>query len=285
MLTRIISGIIAAIILICLLLLPPYVLALTVLFASLVGLYEFSRAMKQINISIDLPVSFAASLIIIGKVYGGTVPIEQFPGIRNILTTIFSDNNLNSVVYLLIVYLFCRFIFDNSRCRLEDMAYTLLGIAYIPFLLSFTIMTRNYERGFGYIWIIMIGALATDIFAYFVGVSIGKNKIIPHISPKKTVEGSIGGAIGCMLIMVLYGAIFMNRAGVEPIPLYHFAIMGVLCGIVAQIGDWAASAIKRYTGIKDFGNLIPGHGGIMDRADSIIFVAPLIYIYISLFMK
>ena len=99
----------------------------------------------------------------------------------------------------------------------------------------------------------------TDVFAYFVGVTIGKNKIIPHISPKNY-RRICRGAIGCMLIMVLYGIVIMNRAGVVPISLYHFAVMGFLCGVVAQFGDWAASALKRYTGIKDFGNLIPGHG-------------------------
>jgi phosphatidate cytidylyltransferase len=167
---------------------------------------------------------------------------------------------------------------------MEDMAYTLFGIAYIPFLLSFAVMTRNLERGISYIWLIPIGAAITDIFAYFTGVTLGKTKIIPHISPKKTVEGSIGGAIGCMLTMVLYGVVFMNNGEIPAIPLHHFAIMGLLCGVVSQLGDWAASSIKRSTGIKDFGRLIPGHGGIMDRADSILFVAPLIYIYVTLFL-
>ncbi len=284
MLTRIISGVIGAAILILILLLPPYVLALTVLLASMVALYEYSKAMKQKNVVIDLPASIIASVMIIGKAYGATLSAEQFPEISNIMAIIFTNKNLSTIIYVLIVYLFCRFIFDNSRRSPEDIAYTLFGILYIPFLLSFIIMTRNLDRGFEYIWIVLIGAFMTDIFAYFVGVAIGKNKIIPHISPKKTVEGSIGGAIGCMAFMILYGAIIMNRAGDTVIPIYHFGIIGFLCGVVAQIGDWAASAIKRYTGIKDFGNLIPGHGGIMDRVDSLLFVAPLVYIYISQFM-
>ena len=138
------------------------------------------------------------------------------------------------------------------------------------------------DEGLKYIWIILIGSFITDIFAYFVGVAIGKNKIIPHISPKKTVEGSVGGAIGCMVFMVLYGAIIVNREGANLIPVYHFAILGLLCGVLAQIGDWAASSIKRYTGIKDFGNLIPGHGGIMDRWTA-FFCGTLVYfILISL---
>lgn len=284
MLTRITSGIIAAAMLIFILVLPQYVLAVTVFIAGIIALYEFSKAMKQKDIVIDLPVSIIASILITGKAYGSSLSMQEPSQISSILTIIFRSENLHVMVYLLIVYLFCSFIFNNSKRTLQDIAYTLFGIVYIPFLLSFIIMTRNLERGFEFIWIVLIGAFATDIFAYFVGVSIGKNQIIPHISPKKTVEGSIGGAIGCMVVMILYGSIIINRVGMDTIPLYHLAIIGFLCGIVAQIGDWAASAIKRYTGIKDFGNVIPGHGGIMDRVDSILFVAPLVYIYISQFM-
>ncbi len=284
MLTRIISGIIAAAVLVVILILPPYVLAATVMAASIIGLFEFSKALKNKNTNIDLPVSIIAAIAISGKAYVSTLPLGLYPELSVFLKRVFALENLNALLYILIVYLFCRVIFDGARCRLEDMAYTLVGIIYIPFLLSFAIMTRNLEKGLESIWIVLIGSLVTDIFAYFVGVTIGKTKIIPHISPKKTVEGSIGGAVGCMLVMILYGAVFINRAGFTPIPLYHFAIMGLLCGVVAQLGDWAASAIKRNTGIKDFGNLIPGHGGIMDRVDSVVFVAPLIYIYMSLFM-
>lgn len=284
MLTRIISGFIAAAVLVVLLLLPPYVLAITVLAASIIGLFEFHRALKNKNINIDLPVSIIAAVVIAGKAYGSTLSSGCYPELSVFLQRVFALEHLNALLFILIVYLFCRVIFDSARCRLEDMAYTLVGIIYIPFLLSYAIMTRNLERGFEYIWLVLIGSVVTDIFAYFVGVTIGKTKIIPHISPKKTVEGSIGGAVGCMMVMIFYGAVFINRADIMPVPLYHFAIMGILCGVVAQLGDWAASAIKRDTGIKDFGNLIPGHGGIMDRVDSVIFVTPLIYIYVRLFM-
>ncbi len=284
MLIRTISGVIAATVLIGLILLPPYVLAVTVMAASIIGLYEFSKAMKQKNIHVDLPVSIIAAVAIMGKAYGSTLPVQVSPVLSQVLAKVFAMEYLNALLFLLIVYFFCRIIFENGRCRMEDMAYTLFGIMYIPFLLSFAVMTRNLNRGFEYIWLVLIGSMVTDIFAYFAGVTLGKIKIIPHISPKKTVEGSIGGAVGCMLTMIAYGAVIMNRAGAEAIPLYHFAIMGILCGVVSQLGDWAASAIKRSTGIKDFGKIIPGHGGIMDRVDSILFVAPLIYIYVSLFL-
>lgn len=284
MLTRIISGVIAAAAIAAILLLPPYVLAIAALLASFVGIFELSKAFSQKGIHIDIAVSWIASVVILGKAYGATLPNKLFPGLSQFFSKIFAMEYMNAIFFLLIVYLFCKIIFSNGRCRIEDMAYTLFAIVYIPFLLSFAVMTRNLDRGVEFIWLIPIGSAITDSFAYFSGVAFGKTKIIPHISPKKTVEGSIGGAFSCMLFMMLYGWIFVNRTGFTPIPLYHFAFLGLLCGVVSQLGDWGASAIKRSTGIKDFGRLIPGHGGIMDRADSVLFVAPIIYIYTSLFL-
>ncbi|HHW21303.1 MAG TPA: phosphatidate cytidylyltransferase [Clostridiaceae bacterium] len=285
MITRIISGIIAAAIIVILLLLPPFALALTVFAASSAGLYELYKALKNKSINIDVPVSLIAAAIITGRVYVISLTPHLIPGSNVFLQKISTPESMGFLLFILMLYLFCRVIFSGAGFKPEDMAYTLFGIAYIPFLMSFAIMIRNLDRGFEYIWLILIGSVITDVFAYFTGVTVGKHKIIPHISPKKTVGGSLGGAAGCMLFMILYGAVIINRGGEVPIPLYHFAILGLLCGVIAQLGDWSASAIKRYTGIKDFGNLIPGHGGIMDRADSFLFVAPFVYIYISLFIS
>ncbi|HBR02344.1 MAG TPA: phosphatidate cytidylyltransferase [Ruminiclostridium sp.] len=284
MLIRVISGIIALAILVALLLLPPYVLAILVLAVSIIGLIEFSNAMKHKDIHVDLVSSIIAAIAIVGRAYGVTLPKELFPHLSRIFSRVFASEYLNAIVYLAIAYFFCKVIFEKGRFKLEDMAFTMLGIVYIPFLMSFAVSVRNLDRGFEYVWLIVIGSIVTDTFAYFTGVTMGKTKIIPHISPKKTVEGSIGGAIGCMLTMILYGKIIMNQPGIEPIPIYHLAILGILCGVVSQLGDWAASAIKRDTGIKDFGKLIPGHGGIMDRIDSIIFISPLVYIYVCIFL-
>jgi phosphatidate cytidylyltransferase len=136
------------------------------------------------------------------------------------------------------------------------------------------------EKGYLYIWLIFIGAWATDTFAYFTGVALGKTKILPKVSPKKSLEGSIGGVLGCMAGMLLFGLYFTSMFDV---PVYHFAILGGICGVVSQIGDWAASAVKRAVNIKDYGNIMPGHGGVLDRLDSVLFVAPVVYFYINLF--
>lgn len=125
---------------------------------------------------------------------------------------------------------------------------------------------------------ILIGACATDIFAYFTGVAIGRTKILPAISPKKSLEGSIGGVLGCTAAMAVFGLFERRLSG--GMPFYHFIILGVICGVISQLGDWAASAVKRYAEIKDFGNIMPGHGGVLDRIDSMLFVAPMVYFYI-----
>ena len=118
----------------------------------------------------------------------------------------------------------------------------------------------------------------TDTFAYFSGYLFGKHKLIPKISPKKTIEGSIGGVIGSIVCCIIFGYIFK-------LDIIQMIIIGGLGSVIAQIGDLFASAIKRYVGIKDYGKLIPGHGGILDRFDSVILVAPFVYYAISLFIK
>jgi phosphatidate cytidylyltransferase len=130
------------------------------------------------------------------------------------------------------------------------------------------------------LWLPFLTAWFTDTFAYFVGVYMGKVKLCPKISPKKTVEGAFGGIIGSVALSILSGFV-INSLGVD-IDIIHFVITGFLCGIASEIGDLAASYTKRYTGIKDFGNIIPGHGGVLDRFDSILFTAPVIYYYFAI---
>lgn len=283
MLLRIVSGIVAAAILVGILLLPAYAISITVLAASLIGICEYAKAVKAKGIHVDLFVSCTASCVLAVNAFITTLPVREGSALTEDIRHILSKGIIAAIVFLVVVFLFSRILFENGKYKMDDVAYTLFGIIYIPYLLSFTIMIRNMGRGFEYIWLVLIGAMVTDIFAYFSGVLLGKKKIIPDISPKKTVEGSIGGALGCMMVMILYGVLLINRPGMEPVSLWHFAVLGILCGILSQIGDWSASAIKRTTGIKDFGNLIPGHGGIMDRCDSVLFVAPVIYFYITLF--
>jgi phosphatidate cytidylyltransferase len=133
-----------------------------------------------------------------------------------------------------------------------------------------------YIHGFRYnfVWLAVLSAFATDIFAYFIGRAFGKRKLAPVLSPKKTVEGAVGGLAGSVLCCGLFGWFAM------PDLLVHCIIMGVLGSVAAQAGDLTASAVKRRLGVKDYGSLIPGHGGLLDRIDSLLFTAPLVYLYL-----
>ena len=156
-----------------------------------------------------------------------------------------------------------------------DIVVTFFGIFYVGVLIDFIILTMdNFDMGKIYVWLIFIIAFATDTCAYFAGYAFGKHKLIPKVSPKKTIEGILGSTLICLA----FGYYFN-------IDLKVIVILGFLGSIVAQVGDLFASSVKRYVGIKDYGKLIPGHGGILDRFDSVILVAPFVYSIINLFIK
>ena len=154
---------------------------------------------------------------------------------------------------------------------------------YAPILLSFVYQTRMCPQGIYLVWTILISSWGCDTCAYAVGKLIGRKKIFPVLSPKKSLEGCIGGVLGAALIGWLYGFFFVEEA----FPDANIAwILAVICGVgavMSMVGDLAASAIKRNHDIKDYGKLIPGHGGIMDRFDSMIVTAPMTY-FLTLFM-
>jgi len=267
--TRIISALAAISVLAVVIFLGRVAVGIAVFMLALIAVYEFNEAMKKGGFRPVKILGYLACLPLLYLAYTG------YSG--NGLVTVFSV-----IVFILMVILLSLIVFKNKDYSLTDISVTLFGIIYIAFLFSYITLSRNLEGGYLYLWIILIGACTTDIFAYFTGVSMGKTKIIPAVSPKKTLEGSIGGVVGCVASMALFGVYAGSLLG---IPLYHFFILGGLCGIISQFGDWAASAIKRFAGIKDFGNILPGHGGVLDRIDSILFTAPLVYFYVFLFIK
>ena len=126
-----------------------------------------------------------------------------------------------------------------------------------------------------------IGSWVSDTGAWFFGRLFGKHKLIPEVSPKKTVEGAVGGVLSAALAFVLYGFI-IHRIDASLSPNYLIlAVSGVICAIVSQFGDLIASLVKRHYGIKDYGNVFPGHGGVMDRFDSVLLVSPVLYLLIT----
>lgn len=250
---RTISGIIGLFLLITIILRGGYLLSFSVYLISIIGLREFYKAIEKNNIK---PIYSLGYLWTTGL----------------FLNTIFS--------YFEILFTFATIIFliltviEKDR-TIEDISITILGILYIPFLLSHIV----YLDGSMYMWLIFIIAFGTDTFAYISGNLFGKRKLCPEISPNKTIEGSIGGVIGSSILTVIFSVYFQLG------PIWKIVILSIICSILAQLGDLVASKTKRTTGIKDYGFIMPGHGGVLDRFDSIIFTAPVIYYYISSFLN
>lgn len=183
--------------------------------------------------------------------------------------------------YLVFFLLFIIGITSLLRCKsnILDIAVTFIGILYVAMFFDYVVLTiKDFDLGNTYVWLIFIISFATDTFAYFSGYLFGRHKLIPKVSPKKTIEGSIGGILGSTCCCILFGYLFNLN-------IIHMAFIGSIGSIIAQLGDLFASSIKRYVGIKDYGKLIPGHGGILDRFDSVILVAPFVYYAIKLFIK
>jgi len=157
------------------------------------------------------------------------------------------------------------------------MLAVFFGVFYVAVMLSYVYQTRMLTAGAYIVWLIFLCSWGCDTCAYCVGMLIGKHKMSPKLSPKKSVEGAIGGVVGAALLTVIYGMIFKNAMGVTTQHVWIMAAISAVGALISMVGDLTASAIKRNYEIKDYGKLIPGHGGILDRFDSVIFTAPMIY--------
>ncbi len=184
---------------------------------------------------------------------------------------------LGCIVLVLLAQLFV-YVFAFPKYQAEQVVGSFFAFVYAPVMLSFIELTRMTSAGILIVWLILISSWGCDTCAYVVGKLIGKKKVFPVLSPKKSLEGCIGGVLGAALLGFLYGKFV---AGNFPVTADSFAwqsaLVCALGAVMSMVGDLAASAIKRNKGIKDYGKLIPGHGGIMDRFDSVIITAPMVY--------
>ena len=244
------------------------IFTIAVAIVATLGIYEFYNAMRQINIKPIEWIGYLSAILLVA------VPYISINTLRFVLT-------ISLPIILLILFILS--VFSNLKRNIVDISVTVTGIIYITYLFAFLIFTRQMNNGVYYLWFILGGGWITDTFAYLIGVlfdkTIGNHKF-SKISPNKSVEGCIGGVIGCVVFFVAY-TYYLNSIGIV---LNYFAmgIIGIITSIISQIGDFAASAIKRYCKIKDFGNIMPGHGGILDRFDSILLIAPFIYTVFSI---
>ena len=220
---------------------------------SLMAIKEICKAFANIDIKLPQILLYICDLFVMSAAYWQDK--DAF-----ILAIIFS------IIALLVYMIF------NGETTFYTICIGIFVLMYVPTLMGTIIRIRDIN----YIWPLYITAWGSDTFAYLVGSTIGKSKIksIAHISPNKTIEGSLGGIIGALVLNLIYHKYYLTD--INTVYVIVFSILGA---ILSQIGDLVASFIKRKTGIKDFGYIIPGHGGIMDRFDSMIFIAPVLYLF------
>ena len=231
------------------------------------------------------------ALIGIGEFYSavkakGFKPTSEIGYLLTVILFVsLSNQNIGDLaLFLIVVGLIIVFIIPifNLKKNFVDGIVTIAGFLYVSVLLSFLVLIGQSANGSLMIWFAFVPAWIIDTGAYFTGRSLGRNKLCPEVSPNKTIEGAVGGLLGGVIATLLLGYVFVGYG--LAIPSIHLIILGVILGILGQLGDLIASSIKRYTGIKDYGNLIPGHGGVLDRFDSILLTGTVIYYYITIFM-
>lgn len=258
--TRLISWIILFVVIFLVLFLGGPVLLLASMIVSVLGMRELYNAMGIKRDSVTF-LELAAYLSVVVYYIAAYLDFDRYGALFMIIP----------MILVICVYVFCFPIF-----KAEETMITWFGVMYVGVMFSFLMLTRNMPGGEPMVLVAAISAFGCDTFAYLTGRLIGKHKMAPLLSPNKTVEGALGGIVTSLVLSLLVGI------GIGESPL-KYALAGGVGALAGIVGDLAASAIKRNKGIKDYSNLIPGHGGILDRFDSMLFVAPVVYFFARLF--
>lgn len=269
--TRLLSGAVLLVIAFGAFLLGSPFLTVLCFLISLIGYRELMKAL-DVSQTPDKK-GFSAPEIV------GYLGVMAYYGILLFSDSVFpSAFLLACVVFVFLAEMFV-YVFAFPKYRAEQIGFSFFSFVYAPVMLSFIDLTRAGDDGKFLVWYILICSWGCDTCAYVVGKLIGKKKIFPELSPKKSLEGCVGGVVGAALIGMIYGYFVLDPTWEE------LALLGVICAagaVMSMVGDLAASAIKRNKGIKDYGRLIPGHGGIMDRFDSVIVTAPIVFFLLTL---
>ncbi|MEG2348459.1 MAG: phosphatidate cytidylyltransferase [Clostridia bacterium] len=264
------SGVMCAIVVLLILFVDvPIIDTVVVTAISLIGIYEYNKAFKKAGYH---PISWIG--------YLGCFAIFLMGGIlNNADKMVLFRIAMPAVVIMIFMYIILR----NLKTSVMDVMITGFSLMYIPFMFSFVKLILLMPHGRFLIWFVLMGAFASDVFAYVIGSKFGKRKLCPDISPKKTVEGSIAGIIGVIISYIILAVVANNMLAMN-LNILIIVFAGFITAIVGQFGDLSASAIKRFCNIKDFGTIMPGHGGILDRFDSILFVAPVVYMLLKVYL-
>lgn len=253
---RIISGVLGFLVLFFMITAGGKIWDISVFVISLIAVYEFNKAISKID---NLrPIKALSYLLSLGLL---------------IICLTNTYNELKVVLFLYTITLLIMLVLDD-RVKLQDIAVTFFGGIYISFFIFHMAFLDNKL----FIWLALLTGWSTDTLAYFSGMLFGKRKLCPKLSPKKTVEGAVGGTIGCVICTIIF-IVFFDLGN-----LFRYSILALICSIMAQFGDLTASRIKRLANIKDYGYIMPGHGGILDRFDSILFTAPIVYYFVKFFI-
>lgn len=262
---RIASSFIVGLAVAIILLIPNhFVIGILLTLIALVAMSEYLKAIAKVCKPIKW-ISYLSCLII---------------GIINFIPEKYLISILMYSIPSLLLILFIQVIATDMKTTFKDIAYTFLGICYIPLFAMFLALIDEIDNGKILLGYILIASWGTDVFAYSIGCRFGKHKF-SKVSPKKSVEGCIAGVLGATLIILIYTFILNNYFQFK-YSYFIIAISAVALSLVGQIGDFSASCIKRYVDIKDYGNLLPGHGGMLDRIDSVLFVAPFAYMVFTI---
>ena len=281
--TRLISGIVLVAIALLAFIFGGEILLGISVFISIAGYLELCRAVgvkekdKKIN---------ALEIVGIIGILAYYAVLYFFPAVEEGNAAMSMGNVLYAVIPVIGVFMLSMLLYvvRFPKYRSEQNMANVFNFLYAPVMLSFIYLTREQEAGKYIVWLILISSWGCDTCAYVVGMLIGKKKIFPVLSPKKSLEGCIGGVVGAGLIAALYAVFAVENVFPDKRVTIVITVICMVGAVMSQVGDLAASAIKRNHEIKDYGKLIPGHGGIMDRFDSVIVTAPMIYFLTVLFL-
>ncbi|MCQ2468827.1 MAG: phosphatidate cytidylyltransferase [Ruminococcus sp.] len=280
--TRIISGAVGVVILAAVLYFhDTLVLPIAVALMIAIMLFELLRAVK---LEKCMPILIAAEL------YGIAVPVlyglftkfpvdgQEVPPHREFYAWRYA-NEYNIYIFGIAILcasaIFITWLRKHKEIRYEQVFFVLAAMLLVPQSMTTMIRIERFDSENGLFLLVMglCGAWIADTGAYFTGVTLGKRKLCPEISPKKTVEGLVGGIVTTGLVYAIAFSVFYSRF--EPV----FFVVGAVCAVIGTIGDLSASMVKRQIGFKDYGKIMPGHGGLMDRFDSVLFVLPTYFVF------
>ena len=244
------------------------------LLVSLIAVYEFCKGWEYLNVKPWKEICYTMTVMLFATtILSGGLPYRSEEGFA--VSQLYENMTLICIWLFLVVTFGLIYGWKIDERGPYDAIATVTTLVYIPFFTYHMVMIDMTPYRL-FVWIVIIAAFGQDVCAYFTGYFMGKHKMAPILSPKKTIEGAIGGLVGSSLLSMLFGILFMKDSGLGNPALICF-VFGLVGGAAGMAGDLTASMFKRKMGIKDYGNLIPGHGGILDRFDSVIFVAPVIY--------